>query len=81
MTATLHASAGQPAIADTEFERLYQQAYYRHSGFGPQHDHAASRNVRSFMPRQLRPGMAELAFAGLALVFFVVPAVTAALVV
>lgn len=61
---------------DAEFERLYQQAYYRHSGFGPD---AATAPVptarRSFMPRRVLP---EVIFAAIALVFFIVPAVTAA---
>ncbi|MBP7566219.1 MAG: hypothetical protein KA795_09440 [Burkholderiaceae bacterium] len=56
---------------DSDFERLYQQAYYRHSGFGPDAEAAPAR------PRLA----AEFTFAALALVFFVVPAVTAALVV
>jgi hypothetical protein len=67
-------TAQDSAAADADFERLYQQAYYRHSGFGPDADDAAPR--RSFLPR--RPDLTDIGFAALALVFFVVPAVAAA---
>lgn len=61
---------------DAEFERLYQQAYYRHSGFGPDAEATSvPPSRRSFLPRRVLP---ELVFAALALVFFIVPAVTAA---
>ena len=70
------AAATQP---DAEFQRLYQQAYYRHSGFGPDAVEAPAAR-RSFQPRKrVVPGfVAEFGFAALALVFFIVPAVTAA---
>ncbi len=70
------AAAMQP---DAEFSRMYQQAYYRHSGFGPDAVEAAPAK-RSFLPRKrvVPAFVAEFGFAALALVFFVVPAVTAA---
>jgi hypothetical protein len=67
-----------------DFERLYQQAYYRHSGFGPQRadtspdpsDEAVERGRAVWLQHAQ-----QLAFAGVAVVMFVVPAVAAALVV
>lgn len=67
-----------------DFERLYQQAYYRHSGFDAQAEarlaKAASARPagRGFQSHNTLPG---LAFAGVTLVLFVVPALAAALVV
>lgn len=65
------------------FERLYQQAYYRHSGFGPQHearmdpsDEAVERGRAAWLQNAQ-----QMVFAGVALVMFVVPAVAAALVI
>ncbi len=66
---------------ERDFERLYQQAYYRHSCFGPQADEAPAAPVRTYSPRPMPGSTQNLVFAGLALVMFVVPALAAALVV
>lgn len=66
---------------ERDFEQIYQQAYYRHSGFGPSRGEGHETARRKPSQVTLGGSAQQLVFAGLALVMFVVPAVAAALVV